>query len=100
MRIDSVILNERKTLQQLINALTKRLTLEDNIQSVIVNIADTGPADTEFVVTHKLGKVPTVFMYNINKAGVVYESAKDTWTATQMTLKCSAANAETTLVVF
>lgn len=100
MRIDSVILNERKTLQQLINALTKRLTLEDNIQSVIVTVENTGPAHSEFSVTHRLGKVPTVFVYSIDRPGIVYESAKETWTTTQMTLRCSEADSQITLVVF
>jgi hypothetical protein len=100
MRIDSVVLNERKTLQQLINALTNRLTFEDNFQCTIVSIADTGAADTEFVVTHKLGKIPTAYIANLESAGEVYSTGKDTWTTTQMTLKCSAANAKLTLVVF
>ena len=100
MRIDSVILNERKTLQTILNALIKRLTLEDNIQCTIIDVDDTGDADTEFTVTHKLGKIPVSYVANIDKDGTVYSSAKDTWTTTQMTLKCSAANAKMTIVVY
>lgn len=87
-------------LQQISQALQKRLTFNDNIQSTVIDIADSGPADTEFVVAHNLGKVPKHYIANLDKAGVVYDSNKSLWSPTQMSLKCSAANTVLRLLVF
>jgi len=64
-----------------------------------VTISDTGAANTEFAVTHNLGVVPTYYLWNINKSGVVYKGTT-AWTTTNIYLKCSVANAEVKIVVF
>lgn len=87
-------------LQQISQAIQKRLTFNDNIQSSILDVGDTGPADTEFLVPHNLGKVPLGFIANLDRSGSVYVSNRGTWTQLQMSLKCSAANAVLKLIVF
>lgn len=100
MRVDQVILNEKKTLQTVVQALRNRLSLDDNMQCTIIQVADTGNAATSFTVEHKLGKIPTAYIANIDKPGNVSSVTKDSWTITEMELQCSAANAALTLIVF
>ena len=99
MRVDRVILNERKTIENLLKNLDRRVDFENNIDCVIVDVTDTGTADVEFTVDHNLGRVPSVYFWNISKSGFVYDSNRTGWTTTQMTLKCSAANATLKLVI-
>lgn len=100
MKIDPVVGSVGTKITQIITALHRRLTLNDNIACAIVDVADSGTANTEFTVDHRLGYVPTVYIANVSKSGYVYDSSRATWTATQMTLKCSAANAAIRLVIF
>lgn len=100
MRVDQVILNEKKTLQTIVQALRGRLSLDDNLQCTIITVADTGPAATSFTVEHKLGKIPTAYIANIDKPGNISSVTKGSWTTTNMQLQCSAANAGLTLIVF
>lgn len=65
-----------------------------------VSVADTGTADTEFTVSHYLGRIPEGYLLTCtDKAASVYESGT-AWTATTIYLKCSAANAKIDLLVF
>jgi len=74
-------------------------TTEDNIDGRWATVADTGNADTEFTFAHGLGRTPVgFFVMNIDKGGVVYDSGTS-WDATDIYLKCSAANAAVTLFV-
>lgn len=99
MRISSVILDTGKTIRELVQALTNRLRFEDNHACVLIDVADTGSADTEFIVVHNLGVVPTHYVVN-SSAGYVYDSDRANWTITEMKLKCSAPNATLKLVIF
>lgn len=99
MRVDPVVLNESKTLQTIVRALGRRLTFDDNIQSVILVIEDSGPADTPIAIQHRLGKVPTAYIANTS-GGFVYDSNRLLWTDIDMELMCSAANSMLTLVIF
>jgi hypothetical protein len=63
-------------------------------------VADTGTADTEFTVAHGLGRTPVGFIaIRIDRAGIVYDSGT-AWDGTNIKLKCSAANAAVTLIIF
>lgn len=99
MQIDFSLKGEA-LLQQISQAIQKRLTFTDNIQSSIVDVPTTGAADIEFIVGHNLGKIPLGFIANLDRSGVVYVSNRGTWTPLQMSLKCSAANAVLKLIVF
>lgn len=69
-------------------------------RSESVNVSDTGTADTQFSITHHLGRVPTGYVVmRLNKAASIYDGATS-WTASAIYLKCSAANAAVTLRVF
>lgn len=69
-----------------------------NQRVATVTVSDTGNADTDFEVEHNLGIVPRFYIWNINKAGIVYKGS-GTWTATSIYLRCSAANAEVKVIV-
>lgn len=72
----------------------------DNIDGAWGKIADTGPADTEFVINHNLLSVPVGFhVVRQNKAGSFYDSGT-AWTKTQIFLKCNVANVAATFFVF
>ena len=64
-----------------------------------ISVTDTGSADTEFTVTHSLGRIPTYYWYTIDKAGIVYDSRRVDWTISLMYLKCSVANAALKLAI-
>ena len=91
------------TLQAIVNG---RLSLGDlelgsgNIDGRPATVADTGSADTEFTVTHSLGRIPIFYLWNISKSGYVYDSQRNLWTTSTLRLKCNAANAALTLFVF
>jgi len=100
MRVDQVILSVDRSLRQIVQALKGRLELIENIQSVIVQIPDTGPAATPITIDHNLGKIPEAYFFNSDRPTTVIDINKGTWTKTQMELQFSAANAVVTLVVF
>jgi hypothetical protein len=72
---------------------------DQNIAGQMVEVGLTGAANTQFTVTHNLGRVPLFYdvKYN-NTAGVVYDSGT-AWTTTQVFLKCSAASAKLILFI-
>jgi hypothetical protein len=71
-----------------------------NFNAMYVQDTDTGVANTEFTVAHKLDRVPVAYITGyISKAGVIYDSGT-TWTTTNMYLKCDAANASVTLLIW
>lgn len=66
---------------------------DQNIQGKMVEVSDTGLANTQFVVTHNLGYVPKFFDIKYrNIACSVYDSGT-AWTKTQVFLKCDQPNA-------
>lgn len=63
-------------------------------------ITTPGVADTEFTVTHNLGRIPTGYdVKSLDKAAIVYDSRKNLWTVTQMFLKCNVATVQIVLFV-
>jgi len=71
----------------------------DNIDGEFVTITSPAGADTEFTVTHNLGRVPVgFFVVNIDKVGIVYDGGT-VWTTTQMFLKVNAATVTLTIFV-
>ena len=89
-----------RVVERIIFGLNGRLNFIDNMEVKIVSVSDTGDVDTEFTVTHNLGKVPTGYIANINQGGFVYDSDKANWTTIILKLKCTTANSALTLVVF
>lgn len=88
-----------KILQFLDSTLRKIAEIPFN-QSDFIDVADTGTADTEFTVSHHLDRVPSGFIVTkSDKAVSVYDSGT-TWTKTAVYLKCSAANAAITILLF
>jgi hypothetical protein len=72
---------------------------DQNIAGQMVEIANTGTANTQFTVTHNLGRIPLYYdVKYINGNGVVYDSGT-AWTKTQAFFKCSLANAKVRLFV-
>lgn len=100
MQIDLAIIDVKKSLQTVIQALRHRLSLSDNLQCSIITVDDTGLANTSFTVVHKLGKTPEAYIANLDLHGTVRSVSKDTWTTTEMQIECSVAHAQLTLVVF
>lgn len=101
MRISYALLGDTKELfRKLVDAMNQNITFEDNIRVKVVAVPDSGTANTSFTVTHNLGKIPIGYIANIDRSGNVYDYNKSTWTATTMTLKCTAANAVLSIVIF
>lgn len=69
-----------------------------NIDGNLV-ITISGVADTEFIVTHNLNRIPIGFdVKRTDKACSVYDSGT-AWTKTQIFLKCSIATVKMTLFI-
>jgi len=69
-------------------------------QSESLSVADTGNANTEFSVTHHLGRVPNGYILTkSNLACNIYDSGT-TWTTDLIYLKCDTANAVIEVTVF
>lgn len=64
-----------------------------------VNVVNTGLVNTEFSVSHTLGKIPVGFhVFGKDQAGDIYRSGT-AWTDQKIFLKCSVANV-TNLLLF
>lgn len=85
---------------ELAGLVNKGLKFDDNFNANILDISDSGAADSSNTVPHTLKRVPTGFIViNINKAGVVY-AAGTAWTETDIYLKCNVANCTIKILVF
>lgn len=101
MLVDQVILNVNDTIKKILSALANQLTFKDNFRSVFASVSDSGTANTEFILTHKLGRVPEGFIItDLTVQSTIISSSKSLWTTTEMRLKCSAANVGFTILVF
>lgn len=100
MIVPSRIEDFKTSLRKAITAINGELDFYDNLKCRIVDVADTGLANTTFTVDHNLGRKPVAYIWNIDRAGIVYDQSRATWTDSQMTLRCSVANAVLKLIVF
>jgi len=70
-----------------------------NIDAVWKTATTPGVVDTEFAVTHNLGRVPVGFdVKRMDKACIVYDSGT-AWTDTQIFLKCNVITVAITLFI-
>lgn len=86
-------------IRHITDVLDRKVDPHDNISCKIIDVADTGSANVEFTVKHYLGRIPAVYICNIDRSGIVYDSNRSTWTDTDLTLKCSVSNAVLKLLV-
>ena len=93
----------KKYAERLANIINGQLsfgngTALDNMQGRWINTVTPGAPDTDFTVTHSLGRVPVGWLtVSIDKAGVIYLGTIAA-TAQDLTLKCSTAT--TTIRIF
>ena len=86
--------------KDLANLLNGGVKFSDNFNANLITVSDTGVADTTFVVTHNLKRVPIGYMpFYLNKAGVVYDAGTP-WTASAIYLKCNVASTLVKLLIF
>lgn len=72
---------------------------DQNIDGQMVEIADTGLANTQFSVVHNLGRVPLFYdIKYMSLATSVFDSGT-TWTTTQIFLKSSTAHVKLRIFV-
>lgn len=69
-------------------------------QSQSLSVSDTGNADTEFSVTHHLGRVPAGFLLTKSDAAASVYDSGTAWTDRLIYLKCNAANVAIQITVF
>lgn len=88
-----------KLIHMLDDLIKKIVSIPFN-RSEILEISDTGTANTEFSIAHHLIRIPKGFIVvRIDKAASVYASGT-TWTKTTIYLECSLANSSIKLCVF
>lgn len=51
--------------------------------------------NTEFAIPHTLGRIPSFYLYNIDRAGILYQlpPTGTPWTNTNIYVKCNVASA-------
>ena len=75
-------------------------TNKENLDIDFADITSHAMADTEFAVSHSLGRVPAGYIVvKGNKAGVVYDGAT-VWTTSNIYLKCNVASVALRLIIF
>lgn len=74
-------------------------TTKDNIDGVWVTVANTGAANTNFVVTHNLGRIPVGYWLMQKDRAVDIYTGTIAATTTQITLKATVANAAVVLFI-
>lgn len=74
-------------------------THSDNISGAWAAVADTGGANTNFTVTHNLGRLPVGYILMKADRAVSIYTGSVAATTTQLTLKANVANAAVSLFV-
>lgn len=87
------------SLKRILQALANRLSPRENWQAKVLGPITTAAAGVEFTVTHGLGVVPTNYIWNVDKAAVIYDSRRANWTDTEMYLKDSVGGSALYLIV-
>lgn len=80
-----------QTVKRILLALDSQLTIQENFRAVQMSVTSPGVANTEFTVTHNLGRTPTCYIANVDGNAVIYDSRRVNWTASVMYLKSSGA---------
>lgn len=69
--------------------------LDRNIESFLLTGTTPGIANTQFLVSHNLRRLPTGFLViRLDQAGIIYADAADiaAWSATMFAAKCNLAS--------
>lgn len=75
-------------------------TIPGNTDTVHVSVQAPGTANTEFAVTHNLGRIPVGYrVAGRNNVGNCYNSTT-AWTTTQIFLKCDVIGTQFTLEIY
>src|SRR5512138_1957313 len=88
------------TIARLANIINGQITFDANIRCKIVTATSHITANTEFTVTHNLGRVPTGYIWNVDQGQTVYSSSKNLWDDKTFRLKCTGSSVNLVLVVF
>jgi hypothetical protein len=86
--------------QELSAIVNKGLRSADNFDAIIVTVSDTGNADTQFDVTHSLGRVPAGYrVVFIDKGAAIYDAGAP-WDTAKIYLASNVANCNVKIEVF
>lgn len=100
MKLNRIYTNLNLAIQAILDAVNGKLTFEENLFVKQVTITNSGVADAINTVSHSLQFVPTGYIANIDRAGIVYDYNRSGWTSSQITVKCSVANAKIVLTIY
>lgn len=66
-----------------------------NMDGQWANVTAPGTPDTEFAIPHTLGRTPSFYFYNSDRAASLYQlpATGTAWTNTNIYVKCSVASA-------
>lgn len=65
-----------------------------NMSGQWVNVQSPVTPNTQFSVSHTLGRIPSMYFYNVDQAAIVYQlpNTGSPWTTTKVFLKCNVAS--------
>lgn len=72
---------------------------DQNIDGKMVEIANTGPANTQVAVTHNLGRVPQFIDFKYKNVSGDWFDSGTAWTASQVFIKFTIANMHVRLFI-
>jgi hypothetical protein len=66
-----------------------------NMNGQWANVTAPAAPNTEFAIPHTLGRIPSFYLYNIDRAGILYQlpNTGTPWTNLNIYVKCSVASA-------
>lgn len=100
MRLPYTVTLETEEFKRRVAAiLNGHIDFTDNMFCRVIDVPDSGPADSSIILVHGLNRLPIGYTWNIDRAGIVYDFNRAAWTTVNMTLKCSVANAVLRLVI-
>lgn len=88
----------RTILAELRRFADRNIDIRQNCKVTNLTVTTT-TADTEVTVAHNLGVTPFMYIANVDKGGIVYDSRKSEWGSTNIFIKCSIANASIAITV-
>lgn len=97
---DGEMVNILRVINENLLDIKKTLDTIGIVHGCTVEVTDTGAANAEFAVNHRLGVVPDGYMCTWqDKSGTVYNGST-AWSGENIYLKCSAANAHMKILVY
>lgn len=77
----------------------KNIALRDNFEETIRTGTTPGVANTEFNISHNLGRIPDGFLLLLQDQAAIFYKGVTAWTTLLVYLKCNVATVNYTIII-